>query len=406
MSPKNIKVLFRLLLALTVPMLLSGCWERRELNELAFVLGMGLDKTESGYRVSLQVVIPSSISSQTVGGTGGGVPVVVTAFNVPTIYEAQRSYNLVNSRQCYYGHIRILVIGEELARSGLSETLDVLKRSREPRNDYYAMVAKDSTAEDVLKVLTPLNKLPANKLFESLDQSYKITAKTVAVSLNSFVDDLLYEGINPVLTGVELSGSASEGEKKSNVEVSTPKAIIHFSNVAVFKKDRMVGWLNKNETIGYNYVTNKVVKTSGPVEGDDGRPIVIEVLQTSTKRKVKIIDGEPHIYIHVKAVCNVEEVQSKDNLEAERVITQLERKSEERIVLRMKTAVEQINEQYNVDIMGFGQSIYRASPKTWARLQQKKGDNYLKSLPIHYKASVSINRIGVTDKSFIDDIKE
>jgi spore germination protein KC len=97
---------------------------------------------------------------------------------------------------------------------------------------------------------------------------------------------------------------------------------------------------------------------------------------------------------------------SKDNLEAERVITGLERKSEERIILRMKTAVKQINERYNVDIMGFGQLIYRANPQAWARLQQKKGDNYLKSLPIHYKASVSINRIGITDKSFIEDIKE
>ncbi|ASR47504.1 Ger(x)C family spore germination protein [Paenibacillus kribbensis] len=407
MSPKNRKTISRLLLALLVPMLISGCWERQELNEMAFVLGMGLDKAESGYKVTLQVVIPSAIASQTAGGAGGGgVPVIVSTFTVPTIYEAQRKYSLESARASYYGHIRILVIGEELARAGIGEVLDMLKRSREPRNDFYAMVAKDTTAEDVLKVLTPLEKLPASKLYNSLDQSYKASAKTVAVSLNEFIEDFLYEGTNPVLTGVKMSGSVSEGEKKSNVEDSSPTARLRYSNVAVFRKDKMIGWLSDNETIGYNYVTNNVVKSSGPVQGDDGRPIVIEALHTDTKRKVKIIDGKPHIYIHVKALCNVEEVMSKDNLEAERVITELERKSEEKIIFRMKTAVEQINERYNVDTMGFGQLIYRANPQAWARLQREKGDNYLKSLPVHYKASVTINRIGITDKSFLQDIKE
>lgn len=267
MSPIKSKVL-RLLLALLIPLLLSGCWERKELNEIAFILGMGLDKAESGYRVTMQVVIPSSISSQTAGGTsGGGVPVVVSSFTVPTIYESDRQYTLISSRTAYKGHIRVLVIGEELARAGIAEILDVLKRSREPRNDYYVMVAKGTTAEEALKVLTPLDKIPANKLFSSLDKSYKISAKTTAVSLNKFVDDLLYVGINPVLTGVEVVGNASEGDKMSNLEQSVPKASLKYRSLAVFKKDRMVGWLSDEETSGYNYITDNVVKTSGNLIG-------------------------------------------------------------------------------------------------------------------------------------------
>ncbi|MEC0167315.1 Ger(x)C family spore germination protein [Paenibacillus graminis] len=407
MSSKKSRTLSILLLALLAPLLLSGCWERRELNEMAFVLALGLDKAESGYRVTMQVVIPSAISSQTVGGSGGGgVPVVVSSFNVPTIYEADRKYSLLSSRSGYKGHIRALVIGEELARAGIAETLDVLNRSREPRNDYYVMVAKDTTAEEVLKVLTPLDKLPANKLFSAMDKAYKESARIVAVPLNAFIENLISEGINPVLAGVEVTGDAKEGGKKSNLDESTPKATMRYHSVALFKKDKMIGWLNDNETIGYNYITDKVVKASGPIPGDDGRPIVIEALHTSTKRKVKIIGGEPHIYIHVQAECNIEEVQSRDNLESEKVITELVKKTEERIISRMESAVKQVNKDYNVDIMGFGQMIYRAEPQAWARLQQRKGDDYLKSLPIHYSASVSITRIGVTDNSFIKDIKE
>ncbi|ULO09052.1 Ger(x)C family spore germination protein [Paenibacillus sp. 19GGS1-52] len=407
MKRKTSEVIARLLLALLIPVVLSGCWERHELNEIAIVLGIGLDKAESGYTITYQVVIPSAISSQAVGGGGGGgVPVVLYKFTVPTMYEAQRQFNLESARRGYLGHIRVLVIGEELARAGVSETLDIFKRSREPRMDFYVMVAEGTTAENVLNVLTPLDKLPANKLFSSLDKSYRISAKTVAVTLDKFIEDLLDEGKNPVLTGVEVVGDSSEGGDKTNIERITPKARLSYHSVAVFKEDKLIGWLDDEETIGYNYIIDKVITNTGSVTGEDGKPIIIEALKTSTHRKVKFIDGEPHIYLNVKAICNVEEVQSKENLEAESTIRKLESATEKRILGRMQNAVEQIIKRYNVDILGFGQLIYHTSPKAWSRLQHEKGDDYLKSLPIHYKANVIINRVGTTDKSFFDEIKE
>ncbi|WP_339801497.1 Ger(x)C family spore germination protein [Paenibacillus sp. FSL R5-0744] len=407
MKKKLVRGALQLMIALQFTLMLSGCWERKELNEVAFVLGIGIDKAETGYTVSMQVVIPSAISSQSSGGGGGtGVPVVVYKFTVPTFYDAQRMLNLDSSRTSYLGHIRVLVIGEELARSGVAEILDVFKRSREPRMDFYVMVARDTTANDVLNVLTPMDKLPANKLFSSLDNSYKDSAKTVAVTLDDFIENLLAEGEHPVLTGVEVMGDPKEGGDKSNVERTMPKARLEYHTVAVFRKDKLIGWLNEGETIGYNYINDKVTSHSGPITGEDGKPIVIEAIQASTKRKVKIIDGEPHIYLDVKTLCNIEEVHSTENLESESTIKRLEKETEERIIERMQDTVEQVNNRFNVDIMGFGQSIYHASPKAWTKLQQKKGDDYLKSLPIHYSASVVINRVGLTDNSFLEKIKE
>lgn len=44
---------------------------------------------------------------------------VVYKFTVPTFYDALRKLNLDSSRSSYLGHIRVLVIGEELARTGV-----------------------------------------------------------------------------------------------------------------------------------------------------------------------------------------------------------------------------------------------------------------------------------------------
>lgn len=68
MNKKLVRGALRLMIALQFTLVLSGCWERKELNEVAFVLGIGIDKAETGYTVSMQVVIPSAISSQSNGG--------------------------------------------------------------------------------------------------------------------------------------------------------------------------------------------------------------------------------------------------------------------------------------------------------------------------------------------------
>lgn len=59
---KRKKAILFLILALVL--LLTGCWNRRELNELAIAVGMGIDKQGDQFRVSLQVVDPGKASAK------------------------------------------------------------------------------------------------------------------------------------------------------------------------------------------------------------------------------------------------------------------------------------------------------------------------------------------------------
>lgn len=90
------------LLIILLPALLSGCWERKELNELAFVLGYGLDKEGDQFKVTMQVVIPSEIATSTTA-KGGGTPVTVYDFKVKTIYEALHEFTLASPGQVTWG---------------------------------------------------------------------------------------------------------------------------------------------------------------------------------------------------------------------------------------------------------------------------------------------------------------
>lgn len=392
-----------LLLPLTLSLVLTGCWERQELNELAFVVGVGIDKLGDKYNVSMQAVVPSEVAGKT---SGYSTPVTIYQNTVDNVYDALREFTLMSPRQSYLGHIRVLVIGEELAREGIAPVMDVFKRSREPRMDFYVMVARDSQAAEILSVLTPLEKLPANKLYNSLDRSSKATATTTTATLDQIVDDLFARGTSPVLTGVIIDGSVGEGMEHANVESVEPKTKLRYRGVAIFRKDKMVGWLDEKETIGYNYMTDKVVTNTGFVMGTDNRPIIMEALRTSTDRKVKIINGQPHIYIKVKTTSNVQDVPSEMDIGTTEAMDFLTKKAEERTVELMKAAYHGILSKFNIDAMGFGHLIYQHNPQAWFKLRGKYGDNYLAEIPVHFSAKIKITRIGTLDKSFRSEVKE
>ncbi|MCM3746180.1 hypothetical protein M3223_02295 [Paenibacillus pasadenensis] len=57
-------MLRRVTLVLLCLAILSGCWSRRELNDLLIVLGIAVDWQDGKYLVSYQVVNPNEISTK------------------------------------------------------------------------------------------------------------------------------------------------------------------------------------------------------------------------------------------------------------------------------------------------------------------------------------------------------
>ena len=57
-------------------------------------------------------------------------------------------------RKPYYAHAQIIIIGEEMAKEGMNSVLDLFQRDPEGRSDFNIIVSHDSTAQEILSVLT------------------------------------------------------------------------------------------------------------------------------------------------------------------------------------------------------------------------------------------------------------
>ncbi|MGP0577128.1 Ger(x)C family spore germination protein [Paenibacillus peoriae] len=389
-----------------IALLLGGCWDRKELNELGIAIGIGVDMEGNQYQVTAQVVIPSAVASKS--SPSAGSPVVTYEATAPTIQEAIQKMTDTSPRIIYLSHIRMLILGEEYARKGISDAIEALMREPFTRSDFYIAIAKNNKASTILKIPTPLEKLPANKLFASLDTLTKTWAPATKVTMDQLLSNLVNPDIQSTLPALEAVGNVESSIDKGLEDTTSisPKTTLRFSGIGVFRKDRLLGWINERDSKGFNYIRDKVESTTGHADCQGGGNIALLTLSSDTQKKVIIRDGEPVISISVTNDSTVREVNCRHmKLSSMADIKEIEAASNEKIIEIMKHSVETVRHEFKSDIFGFGQLIHQSKPELWKRLKEEK-ENPFMDLQIEYKAQTKIKKIGSLFESFQKEMKE
>lgn len=384
---------------------LTGCWSRKELNTIAIVVALGLDANGSETFVSMQVVNPTEIASKNVG-QGAGTPVTLFGGKGATVLESIRRMTTVLPRRSYMSHLRVLVIGEELAREGLNQVLDIISRNYQLRSDFYIVVAKEAEAHQVLKVLTPIERIPANKLYGTLELAQKEWAPTAKVRLDELINNLTTAGKDSVLTGIRVMDGSAEAQSKINIQQVEPPTKLVYSGLAVFKKDKLVGWLTESESKGYSYIINKVKSTVGSLPCPDGTGLIdFDIVRSKAAIKGAIVNGKPRIRLNISLEQDVGEVRCRKlDLTSPDTIAELEKVGAEKLREIVEQSVRKA-QSLHADIFGFGQAIHRADPRAWKKLQPD-WDELFRSVPVDLQAQVKIRRLGTVIGSYTQAEKE
>ncbi|MFJ5788589.1 Ger(x)C family spore germination protein [Lysinibacillus sp. NPDC093197] len=396
----KMKMIF-LLLILTL--LLSGCWSKRELNELAIVVALGIDKIDDEYEVSIQVVDTSEISSKQ--PSSGRSPVVTYHAKGKSVFEAIRRMTTLTPRRPYFSHLQMVVIGEKLAEVGINEPLDFIARDHEFRNDFDVIISHGSTAKEVLNVLTPIEKMPANKLLNSIKVSEKAWGSTLSVTTDELLNTLSSKEKSAVLTAVEIQGDTKLGIDQTNVERIKTPVILKYAGIAVFKEDRLEGMLSEEESISFNFLNNKIGSTivvlACPNKGD----LSTEITQSKAKIKGAFEKGVPKISIKIDVTQNIGEVNCAINLTQNKTIRYINKKTAEQIKEQTKKTLDIIQKNYKLDILGFGEALNREDPKKWKEIQKEWSTIY-PEVAVDIKVNIITQGLGTIQNSLLYSSKE
>jgi spore germination protein KC len=392
-----------IMVGLALVLLLTGCWNRRELNALSVVLAMGIDKVGEQYVVTLQIVDPTQMSQNRVAERS---PVVTFTQRSATIFEALRRVTTKASRRMYVAHLRLLVFNEKAAREGINDIVDFVARDHEFRPDFYIAIAKGSTAQDLLELTTPTEVLPAMELYKSLKVSQRAWAPTAAVNIIDFLQKITKTGVEPVLTGVTITGNIQKGKSLANV--SRPKSFAEFKyvGIGVMKDDRLIGWLDENESKAFNYITNNIRSTVGIIDcpRSDGK-FNVEVIESKVKIVPSVRSGEPYALVKTSIEANVSEIGCNVDLTKEAELLKLQAAASDRLKEILLDSIAKVQRQYGADIFGFGEAFHRKYPSHWHRWRTE-WDQHFKTMQVEVSMDYKLRKIGKIINPFDNVNKE
>ncbi len=208
--------------------LLTGCWDKKELNEVAVVMGVGIDKVENEYKISAQVIKPPS--KEEGGGGGSEIPTWSVSATGKTIMGAIRNMNELSPRQLYWAHLQVIIFGDKLAREGIAPVITWFERDRDSRAGALLIVT-NGTAEDLLNKKIELGNIPSKSMAELVEGSKLRQISAMEVKLRDLMTMLATPGIDPVLDVIN--------PKEIRGEVET----FELDGVAIFNGDKLKGYI-------------------------------------------------------------------------------------------------------------------------------------------------------------------
>ena len=383
------KALKALLPMLFCSFLLTSCWSSKELNSLGIVVCMGIDKEADGYLVTEQVINIRAIASKRVVNES---PIEIYTQKDKDITQAIRKMTTQTRKRLYHAHLLILAIGEETAKEGINEYIDFISRGYEFNTEFDFVIVKNGTANDMLKVLTPIDTIPGMSVHGSLHLSKNKWAQTKSTGIWDLIQDLTSDGKDPAISGIEITGGTVGADTIEELYKSDINNRLEFTGLAAFSTDKLAGWLDEEESKGYNYIMNKVKSTVGYVDYDNGGKMTYEIIKSQSKIKAVMKNDSPEIEVKIKV--NADIIGLNGDLDIAKIENTpvikalLEKELYDLCMQSIKKAKE-----LKSDIFGFGEAINQGYPKHWKNLKEDWNDEFT-DLPVNISVDVTLDKIG------------
>ncbi len=385
----------RLGFLLLAGVLLSGCSGSVELNELLIVSSMGIDQDGDEVIVHLQVINAGGKASQQSKGTGGTV--YTYTVQGKTLFDAIKNANNILPRNLLFSHITSFIIGEEYARDvGLASFLDFLERNSQIRDSVLIFVAKDSTARDILTIYTPIFTNPGESIKERVSISSTSTGISEGIREKDIINWRYGEFRDPVIQGIErMELNDTAGTTDTLEEIDANKKTYRMNGLALFKKERLTGWFDYNQTLAWSIIDNRVnhpVLVNGACEGQDGNlGFRVQEIKSSVNPKIK--NGTISFHVNVSGTAVLKEVTCDLDVSDPKVLKNLEKVVENALQKNIESALDKAK-NLEIDVLGFGKMVYDKEPDIWEKEYGKEWGTAIRELDVSTVVSIKMENTG------------
>lgn len=414
-----------------------------------FVLAVGVDISNDGVNKYKLTAIGEKFSTQSgnASSSQGKNAEIVTA-NGNSIFETLRNFALFKSKSAFWGHIKYILISEEIAKENILDILDFFIRDHEFRFDTTVVIVKDTSAESFIRSGEQINQFTVDLIdgvfhnIGKLSLSYEIQLSDIMQTFNNLYcsayiptismvsrkndeintgkmgnDTVTIGGGKPVGTTLKKENESKEGstsssdsstkeDSGSNQSTSSQssdsgpkdstsikeKDILYFNlnGFAVFDGVKLLGYVSDYMARGLNWVNSNIVSSVILVKDSKENEVAMEVIKSNSEIKIELDEDVPKASINISFSTNLAEVMSQDNIFNEEELSRLQ-KEQTNVVKKEVESVVEFAQKNNVDILGISDAIYHQHPLKWEKIKENWVEIF-KSMEININVESNINR--------------
>lgn len=363
---------------LTLSLLLTGCWNSIEMNEVIMVMGAGLDKTEKGYEMSVEALRssggPAADETQNKG--------MVISMEGETLFDCIRSMIRKTKRRLFFTHTNIWVVSEQLASHNFTEAMDLLRRDQMPRLNSLLLITPEQP-KDILASSTISEDITSVEMSESLHAT-EYTSQFQPMELRK-VFEMLSGPVPATFIPIIQTHQTDD------------QVITELTGTALIKNDKMIGKLNVLETKGLLYLRGEAGAGSITTEVKPGQKVSIEVEGEQINIEPTLRGEQLSVDVEIETQGTLSDVPT--NMEVnEKTIHQIEELLSQEGRERMEMLLKKLQKELKTDVVDFGLHVYRKYPQQWHSLKDDWDDIFSKA-EVNLNIKTSIYHRGLMDQS-------
>lgn len=352
-------------------LLLTGCNDYVEINDLGIVTGMAIDYVDNEYELTSQLIVNEKESKVAVYTTKG-----------KTIEEAIAKTSKLLNKEYYISFIKILIVTDNLLTSN-ENYYDYFLRESKSKMNFYVYQADSNIAKEILNIY---KKEDGSSLFVDKMMTFntQLFSSSVPLEFITLVYNSLEPGINPVYPTI--------GIKKNNNE-----KIISLNNIVSYNKKKEKIELNEIESIMYNMITNNTKDTILSINCDN-ELFTMNIEESNSKFKWE----NDKFKIELEMIGKINDYNCSYDITKKESLEKLKNLSTTYITNQIDNLINKAKEKRN-DFIGIGNFIYRRDKKYRNKNIINNWDYEFNNIEVIVKPKMSI--ISTGELRIIEDDK-
>lgn len=390
------RVMSLMMILIMVPAILTGCWDKVEIDQRGFVTVIMIDMAPPGYTeketeaakdipgassqmgkfLKVTYAIANAILFAGEGG-GGSEKARVSMSSVSTsIDKASRFVDSRLSRRLYFGHTQVAIFGEEFLKNPdkVKEVLGDIERSQQFSRTIRVLSCEGeaSKAAD----LDPKGEKLLFRYLRGIMENEATNGRIIDLSFNEFISMLAEEkgtGIIP--------------------RVSVEKDEVKISGIDIIKDYKLIGSLSEYDALYFNTLSGR---RKGGVIYINAGDTALAFSTNNVSRQVKLVNSDPN-KLEVEIDVEVEGSISDSKVDQEVFDIDLINKAEKELNKSdeesCKFVISKLQKKYNVDVLQIDEFLRKYHPDVWDKVKDRWSEIYpeIKITPV---ISDKIRRVG------------